>query len=92
MDTERSSLSRMMELYDRGTLSAQEFDKMLRVAKDMTTAFNMSMEEAYDEITKVHKGFNTFVDDSREPTEEEVAIHLSEVDDLEDAIAQLEAD
>ena len=83
----------LMDLYNNGNLTAQQFAELTAAAKQLEATMGVTEAFAQETLTSLldaYGAMNSFVDDEQEPTEEELAIHLSEIDAVEEALARLE--
>lgn len=80
------------DLYHSGRLTADQLANLESQAQHLAKVAATSFEEASHRMAMLvdHGPANWFVDDEKEPTDEEVAVHLSEMDALEDTLTRLE--
>lgn len=82
----------LSDLYDSGRLTVAQLAEAT-ASKQLEASMGMSKsmaQEALSSLLNAYDSMNSFVDDDPGPTEEELAIHLNEMDDLEQTLAALE--
>lgn len=88
----------LVDLFNQGLIDQDELMQLTEVALEMGNATGISYGEASRQLASLADTNRMaaamaqakFVDDEKEPTDEEVAIHLSEMDALEQALTHLE--